>query len=288
MTEEFAPGLLRLDRRLRPQHAARAGLARPAPGRARDQGRPGGAGAQPRRPTAPRSSSTTTWPRRSGEFAKFSDADARALPAFEDELAEHRRPDHAAHRHDSPRPAQPAPPRAGEAREAGRHGGAPPLADRRRDLPLRHLRDAVPERVVRVRAGAGGARLARDQRLDRGPVHPGHRLRPASRPRLRAGRRRHPPVGLRPRRHRPPARGDGGCRARGRRHGPDRGAGRADRRRGRPRDRSRPCGRRGDPRAPRPLQRRPEDDAPRAWSARGSCPSASAPRSARTAARAPA
>ena len=287
VTEEFAPGLPRLDGRLRPQHAARARLAGPSPGRARDHGRSGRARAEPgaRRLVAPPRRRPGRHPARVREVLRGGRA---SPPRLRGGAGAHRRPDHAAHRHDSPGPAQPAAPRAREAREAGRDGGAPPVADRRRDLPVRHVRHAVPARMVRVRAGPRGARLARDQRLDRGAVHPGHRLRAPPRPRLGAGRRRHPAMGLRAGRHRPPARGDGRRRARGRRHGQDRGAGRPDRRRGRPRGRGRPRKRRGGPRAPRPFERRPEDDAARAWSAKGSCPSASVPRSAPTAAREPA
>ena len=155
------------------------------------------------------------------------------------------------------------------------------VADRRRDLPVRDLGDPVPARVLRVRAGARGARLARDQRLDRRAVDPGHRLRPAPRPRLRAGRRRDPPVGLRPRRHRPADRGDGRRRARGRRRGPHRGAGRADPGRGRPRGRGRARRRRGDPRragcSRTPTRRRPSS----AWSSEALLPERFARRAAR-------
>ena len=56
--------LPRLDRRLRAQHAARAGLARPAAGRARDRGRRRRPGAQPVRRRLARCSSTTTSRRR--------------------------------------------------------------------------------------------------------------------------------------------------------------------------------------------------------------------------------
>ena len=110
---------------------------------------------------------------------------------------------------------------AGLRRCAARNRGA----DLRRAVPVRHLGDPVPRRSTSTSEQVlRGARLARDQRLDRRAVDPGHRLRPAPRPRLRAGRRRDPPVGVRPRRDRPADRGDGrrGARGRGRRSAPGR------------------------------------------------------------------
>ena len=63
--------------------------------------------------------------RTQAEFARFSPADARALPAFEEELGADRGAHHAAHRHHPARPAQAAPARArppGPPRRAWRPG----------------------------------------------------------------------------------------------------------------------------------------------------------------------
>ena len=134
-----------------------------------------------------------------------------------------READPAADRHHAAGPAAAAP-RASSLRLGGlaaRNRGA----DLRRAVSVRHLGDPVPRRALRQRTGPGRARLARDQRLDRRALDPGDRLRPPARPRLRAGRRRDPPVGIRPRRDRPADRGDGRRGARGRGRDPHRGAG---------------------------------------------------------------
>ena len=220
--------LSRLDRRLRAQHAARADLARPAPGRARDRRRPGGPVAQPLRRRLGARSSTTTWPAPRSEIRRFSAADARALPRVRGRARPDRRADHAADRHHPAGPGLAAPARARPARPARRAGRPPPGADRatrptssapRRPSTCREWFES--EQVL----AALGWHAINDSTA--GPVDPGNRLRPAPRPRLRAGRRRNPPVGLRARRDRPPARGDGRRRARGGRRGAHRCGGRA-------------------------------------------------------------
>ena len=196
-----------------------------------------------------------------------------------------RGPDHAVDRHHSPGPGVDPSPRPRPACRPRPARGPQPPPRLRRPLHVRHLGDPVPVRALRLRAAAGGPRLARDQRLDLRAVDAGNRLRPAPRPRLRAVRRRDPPVGLRARRHGPADRGDGRGRARCRGRDQDRLAGTRDPGRVRPSDRRRARGRRGDPQRRRALQRRPEDNPARSGRARGRCRSGSPPRCGPIAAR---
>ena len=92
-------------------------------------------------------------------------------PAFEAELAEIAELITPLIDTTPPDPRRAAPARPRPARWARRARGAPPRADRRRALSLRHLGHPVPlASTSPVRPGARGARLARDQRLDRRPV----------------------------------------------------------------------------------------------------------------------
>ena len=84
VTEEFAPGL-RVDRRLRAQHAPRAGVARPAPGRARVTVDPAGPALNLYADGSALLLDDDLAVARE-QVAGFSGADARALPEFEAEL----------------------------------------------------------------------------------------------------------------------------------------------------------------------------------------------------------
>ena len=196
------------------------------------------------------------------QFAQFSAADARALPAFEAELAADRRADHAADRHDPAGPATPVAPRdLARLARLGGHGRAPPLLA----SPTRPSSSAPP-RPSTCASGSAPSRCWRRSAGTRSTTRP-----PA--PRLR-GPRTCSCTTTRPSR---PAAGSasgassGAASAVCRRRWPmplARPVPRCGPRRrssgssveGRPRDRGPARRRRGDPRAPGALQRRPEDD----------------------------
>ena len=107
------------------------------------------------------------------EFARFSGADAAALPAFETELGQLAElisllidtmpPDAGGRR-----------PRDLALAKLGAAGGAAAAADRRRQLPLLHLRHPVSGRAtVQLRAMRWPRLAARDQRLGRRSSTPG-------------------------------------------------------------------------------------------------------------------
>ena len=219
VTEEFAPGF-----RASTGAYVLSMLREPVwrdlqPGRARDRGRPGRALAQPVRRRLARCCSTTTSPTTQDEMrallgrrrprrcpssrpssAEIADLITPLIDTTPPEPRRHQRP-------------------VSCAGSAGSACAPPATASRISDALFLFGTSATQylseffgdDQVLR------GARLARDQRLDRRPLDPGHRVRPAPRPRRRAGRRRDPPVGLRPRRDRPGDRGDGRRGPRGRR-----------------------------------------------------------------------
>ena len=121
-------------------------------------------------------------------MARFSPEDARALPEFEAELAEIA--DLITPLIDTTAP-EPSRIRPGDLRQLGGLG-----------LRAARHRSRISDALFMFGTSAtqylseffgddqvlAALRLARDQRLDRRPLDPRHRLRPAPRPRLRAGR----------------------------------------------------------------------------------------------------
>ena len=122
--------------------------------------------------------------RTQAEVARFSASDARALPAFEAELG--RIAELITPLIDTT-PPDPGSLRPREVARLARLGGMAArhrASDRRRHVPVRNLGDPVSAGVVLLRAGARGARLARDQRLHGGPFDARHGLRAPARSRI--------------------------------------------------------------------------------------------------------
>ena len=157
---------------------------------------------------------------------RFSSADARALPRFEDDLERAGAGGAALLRLDGTRSARAIAVGSGGAGEVGAHRPAPAQAPGRPRVPVLDEREPVPVGAVRERSREGRARLARDQRQRGRAVDAGHRVRAAARSRERGDRRRGTTVGVRARRHGRAHRDDGRRGARGRMRGPMRRRGR--------------------------------------------------------------
>ena len=161
------------------------------------------------------------------ETARFSPADARALPAFERHLAAMVQGVIPSFNWTAPDPRMRIARGPARARALGTDRRSAAAAAGRSRVPVLHERDAALVGTVRERAREGRARLARDQRQRRRSLDAGHRLRLAARPRERGGRGRCPAVGLRAGRDGPAHRGHGRRRTGGGLHDPVRGGCRA-------------------------------------------------------------
>ena len=188
---------------------------------------PAGPSLQPVRRRLARCTSTTTSARPRPRSARLSPADARGLPAFEDELAELAAADHAADRRHAarPAPAAPARPRRGSpasaARARRRRGSTTPLY-----LFGTSANQYLAERFESEHVKAALGWHAINDSTGR-PLDPGTAFVLLHDHASEQAGRRDPPVGLRARRDRPRDRGDGRRGARGRRRDPHRRAGRA-------------------------------------------------------------
>jgi hypothetical protein len=198
----------RVDGCVRPQHAARADLARHAPRRAGCSRRPG----RPVDARLPRRGAPVRR-RRDGADARRArqvlEGRRRGLSGVRGSARLDRRGGESRVRLAAARPDDAIPARApasdalrpvddGESR-AARGGG----------VPVHHLGEPHARGAVRVRAREGGDRLARDQRQPPGPLCARDGVRPAPRSRRRCGGTGGAAVGVRPRRHGVPDGEDG-------------------------------------------------------------------------------
>ena len=195
------------------------------------------------------------------ETKRFSPADARALPVFEDDLPDG--PGRAAgFNMTAPDPRIQSPRRSARAREDGAGSASSSASTSPTSRSCSPRAPSRSRRAVRQRAREGRAGLARDQRQRRRAVDTRDRVRPAARPRQRGGGRRRPPMGVRAGWHGRADRDDGRCRARGRvrRSAATPRSSRCSR--GRSSGRRTAGERRGDPRPPRAVERRPQAHVP--------------------------